>query len=107
MLKPEEQQFIEYWEKNRERKKKVFRQLAIGLPMGVALAVLIFINFMSGWFTRAEMKLRTEPSLILVVMGAVLLVVVFIVVFSAWHQWDMQEQRYRELLAKKEKSEQA
>lgn len=107
MLKPEEQQFIEYWEKNRERKKKVFRQLAIGLPTGVALAVLIFINFMSGWFTRAEMKLRTEPSLILVVMGAVLLVVVFMVVFSAWHQWDMQEQRYRELLAKKEKSEQA
>jgi hypothetical protein len=32
---------------------------------------------------------------------AALLIVVFTAVFSARHKWDMDEQRYRELLAKK------
>jgi hypothetical protein len=33
---------------------------------------------------------------------AALAIVVFTAVFSARHRWDMHEQRYRELLAKKE-----
>jgi hypothetical protein len=31
-----------------------------------------------------------------------LLIVIFIVIFSARHRWDMNEQRYRELQAKRE-----
>jgi small-conductance mechanosensitive channel len=101
MLTKEEIKFMEYWELNRNRKKRVFRQLAVGLPLGVAIVLLIFANFFSGWFKRAEMKLRAEPSLMLVIIGAALLIVVFITVFSAWHKWDMHEQRYRELMTKK------
>jgi hypothetical protein len=104
MLTEEEKRFLQYWEQNRGRKKRVFRQLAVGLPLGVAMVMLIFVNFFSGWYKRADMKLRTEPSLIPVIIGGTLLVVVFIAVFSAYHKWDINEQRYRELKSKKDKS---
>jgi hypothetical protein len=107
MLTPEETRFIAYWEVNRLRRKKGFRQLALGLPLGAVLVAAIFINFFSGWYKRADMDLRSQSqgsqaSLILVVVIAALLIVTFIVVFSVRHKWEMHEQRYRELLVKKE-----
>jgi sterol desaturase/sphingolipid hydroxylase (fatty acid hydroxylase superfamily) len=106
MLTEEEKRFIEYWEANRLRKKRGFRQLSVGLPLGVLLMAAIFINFFSGWYKRADMDLRAQSqgsaSLVLVVVIATLLVVVFTTVFSIRHKWDMHEQRYKELLARRE-----
>jgi membrane protein YdbS with pleckstrin-like domain len=102
MLTKEETSFIEYWEQNRLRKKQVWRQLSVGLPLAVLLVIAIFVNFFSGWYKRADMTLRREESsLVLVLLGAVLLIVVFVVVFSARHKWDMNEQRYKELQSRK------
>jgi membrane protein YdbS with pleckstrin-like domain len=104
MLSPREEGFIEYWEQNRLKKKKVFRQLSLGLPLGVLLVSAIFVNFFSGWYGRAMMALKSEEaSLILVLLGAAILIVVFVVVFSIRHKWEMNEQYYRELLARKGK----
>ena len=103
MLTREESNFIEYWEQNRLRKKQVWRQLSVGLPLAVLLVIAIFINFFSGWKKRAAMTMnREDSSLILVLLGAALLIVVFVVVFSVRHKWDMHEQRYRELLSRKD-----
>jgi membrane protein YdbS with pleckstrin-like domain len=105
MLTEEENGFIGYWETNRLRKKKISRQLSIGLPLGAVLVIAIFANLLSGWYKRADMELKEEESsLILVLLAAAILIVAFIVVFSARHRWDMNEQRYRELLDRKEKS---
>lgn len=41
-----------------------------------------------------------QSSLLLVLLVAVLLIVVFIVIFSVRHKWDINEQRYRELLSR-------
>jgi membrane protein YdbS with pleckstrin-like domain len=103
MLTAEDKKFIEYWEQNRLRRKKIFGQLAIGLPSAVLLAIAICINFFSGWYKRADLMLHTDPSLVLVLLIAILLIVVFVVVFSAKHKWDMNEQHYHELLSRKEK----
>jgi uncharacterized BrkB/YihY/UPF0761 family membrane protein len=108
MLTEEETRFIEYWEANRLRRKRFFKQLAIGLPLAVLLVIAIFISFISGWHRQAEIELRSQSrsqpdsAVILVLVIAALLIVVFTAVFSARHKWDMLEQRYRELLAKKE-----
>jgi hypothetical protein len=107
MLSGEEADFVQYWESNRLRRKRGFRRLAAGLPLGAVLVMAIFINFFSGWYKRADMEIRSQaqsanPSLIYVLVAAALLIVVFIVLFSARHKWDMYEQRYRELLSKKE-----
>ena len=98
MLSEEEKSFVEYWEFNRTRKKKILRQLAVGLPMAVLLAVAIAINFFSGWYKRADMEIRSSASLVLVVIIAALLIVIFTTVFSVRHKWDINEQRYQELL---------
>lgn len=104
MLTDEEKQFIVFWEENRARKKKVLRQLAIGLPLAVFLVIAIFVNFFSGWYKRADMEIRSSTSLVLVLMIAAVLIVVFVTVFSVRHKWDINDQRYRELLAKRDNS---
>jgi len=105
MFSKEEQDFINYWEKNRGKQKKFFKQLAIGLPFGVLFAVAMFLNFTSGWDKRVESITKTYPSiksLILVLIIAVLAIVVFISVFSVKVKWEKYEQRYRELLNRSE-----
>lgn len=104
MLTSDENEFLGYWEENRVKKKKVLRQLYVGLPMAVILIATIFINLFSGWFKKADMVLHKEKSsLIIVLLVAALLIVVFIVIFSARHRWDINEQSYRELVNKKNK----
>ena len=104
MLTSAEKEFVAYWEVNRLKKKKILRQISVGLPMAVILVIAIFVNFFSGWFKRADIVLHQEKSsLIIVLIVAALLIVAFIVIFSARHRWDMNEQSYRELISKRDK----
>lgn len=102
MVTNEELQFIQYWEENRGKRKKFLRQLAIGLPLGFLFALAIFINVASGWYKKATMVIKAEPSLILVLIVAIISIVIFISVYSAKHKWDLNEQRYKELMSKRE-----
>lgn len=105
MFSKEEQDFIKYWEENRLKQKRFFKQFAIGLPFGVLFAVAMFLNFTSGWDKRVTSIIQTYPSyksLILVLIIAILAIVVFISVFSVKVKWEKYEQRYRELLSRKE-----
>ena len=101
MLTPDEEKFIEYWEANRLSRKKVLRQLYVGLPFASLLVIAIVVNFLSGWYKRADMQIRSNSSLVLVVVIAGILIVVFTTVFSVRHKWEMNEQFYKELLAKR------
>lgn len=103
MYSKEEQDFIKYWEENRDKQKRFFKQIAIGLPFGVVFAAAMFINFTSGWDKRVESITKTYPSfksLILVLLIAILAIVVFISVFSVKVKWEKHEQKYRELLSR-------
>jgi hypothetical protein len=103
MFTEEELRFLRYWETNRNRRKKLLWRLAAGLPLGVLIAVAIFINYFSGWYTRAAMVVNMSASGVLVVLAGLLLIVIFVVVFSSRHKWEMNEQRYRELLNRQKK----
>lgn len=104
MLTTRDENFIKYWEVNRLRKKKVIKQLSVGLPLAVVLVVTIFLNFFSGWYKRADMARSEEaPTLILVLLIGALLIVVFVVIFSARHRWEMNEQQYKELLSRRDR----
>ena len=105
MLTPEERGFVDFWRENRLRRKKIFRQVSLGLPLGLLLVIAIFANFFSGWYKRAEMvrneaTQKNDASLVLVLIVAALLIVAFIIIFSVRHKWDINEQRYRELIAR-------
>ena len=102
MLTEEEKRFLDYWQVNRLRKKRWLWQFAAGLPLAVALAIAIMVNIFSGWFKGATAVLRVNSSLFITILIAILLIVVFVVVFSARHKWELNEQRYQELLQRKD-----
>jgi uncharacterized membrane protein YdbT with pleckstrin-like domain len=100
MLTQEEKKFVEYWSVQRDKKKRSLRQVTVGLPLGVMIAVALLANIVTGWHKRADMALQNSGSLILVILIAIIGIVVFMTIFSLRHQWDQQEQRYQELLLK-------
>ncbi len=106
MLSEQDKSFMQYWENYRERDKKTFYQLLIGLPVGLLFAIPILLNYMSGWYTRATMVGNTQfnPAVLIV---AIMIIAVFFALFNKKHRWEMNEQRWLELKAreKKEKAE--
>ncbi|HEU0110814.1 MAG TPA: hypothetical protein VFQ73_08060 [Flavisolibacter sp.] len=101
----EEEKFFTYWADQRLRKKQFLRKFSIGLPLGVLLAVALMVNLLSGWYKKATMALHRESSLMLVILFALVLIVVFITIFSAHHRWDRNESMYQDLLKKKSEEE--
>lgn len=104
MLSKQEQDFLRYWEANRLQKKKFLRQFSIGLPLGVLIVVVLFINILSGWYKRADMVIRSNSSVIIVIIIAAIGISVFMTIFSSRHKWDQNEQRYQELKLKETKA---
>ena len=100
MLTQQEKDFIRYWAANRLRRKKVVTQFLIGIPIGLAFVIPIVINFVSGWYKRAQMEANSQDFNPAVLLVALLLIVGFTAIFYQRHQWDQFEQRYRELLAR-------
>lgn len=102
MLNEKEELFLKYWEANRQRQKKLIYQLIIGLPAGLAFAAAIMCNFRSEWYKRADMMINSNSNPI-IILTALLIIVIFVAIFSKKFQWDQREQRYLELMAKKNK----
>jgi hypothetical protein len=107
MLTQREKDFIRYWEANRLRRKKVFRQFLIGIPVGLLFVIPIIINFASGWYRRADMEANSSEFSPMVLFVALLLIVGFTAIFYQRHQWDQLEQRYQELRARQEREDRA
>lgn len=102
MLSDEEEKFIVYWEANRIKEKSIYRQLSLGLPLGLLMATAILLNFVSGWYTRATMVAYSQSTPIVLIV-ALCIIAVFYSVFYKRHKWEMNEQHYMELIQKKEK----
>src|SRR6266542_2695097 len=106
MLSGQEEAFLQYWEKNRQREKKLLRQLFIGLPLGLLISGGIVLSLDLGWYTRANMVANSQmnPYVLIIAVAAI---AVFTAIFYKKYKWDMNEQHYRELLYKKEKEQNA
>jgi Tfp pilus assembly protein PilN len=100
-LSEAEKQYIDYWEHNRLREKKLLNQLLVGLPLGIVFAAPVLLNLFGGWYKRAGMLANAQMNP-LVLLLAMLMIVVFVAIFSRRHKWEMKEQQYREFLAKRD-----
>lgn len=100
-LSEAEKQYIDYWEKNRLREKKLLNQLLIGLPLGILFAAPVLLNLFSRWYIRADMQANAQMNPVVLLL-AMLLIIVFIAIFSRKHKWEMKEQQYREFIAKRD-----
>lgn len=104
MLSKQEEAFVTWWSENRLKKRKGLRQYYFAMPIGAIVVITTFVNFFSGWYKRADMKLKTDisPSLIVTLFIAGILIVAFFAVFTVRHRWEANEQYYQELLAKRD-----
>lgn len=100
MYTPEEKKFIKYWEANRNKRKRLFKNLLISLPAGIIIVVAIFINFFSGWYKKATMVANADPSIFIILFICGLAIVAFWAVFTSYHKWDINETHYQELMSK-------
>lgn len=101
MLTEQEEKFLVYWEKNKVRERSFFKQISLGLPIGLLIGIGILLNLVSGWYTRANMVANSQ-STPLVLIFAIVIIAFFCSIFYKRHQWEMNDQRYQELMIKKE-----
>ena len=104
MLTKEEQKFLTYWAQKRKEKRRTFA-FSFGLPFSVLGVLALFINLATGWHKRAAMEMGGDSSTIIILLIAGIGIVTFITVFSGRYQWEQNEQRYQELLYKKDRLE--
>lgn len=100
MLTEEEEKFLSYWDKNREKEKNASGLLSFGLPLGLLISIGIILNVVSGWYERAIMAANSQSTPIVLII-AIILITIFCSIFFKRHKWEMNEQRYLELSYKK------
>ena len=106
MLNEDEKQFVDYWEANRLKEKKLWKQLLIGLPIGALFGLPVIFMLFSGrlWYKRADMEANSHLNPF-VLLTAVVMIIIFVAIFYKRHQWDMKEQQYLEIKAKQDNEE--
>jgi protein-S-isoprenylcysteine O-methyltransferase Ste14 len=100
MTNKDEAAFLHWWEANRAKEKKWIRQLSVGLPVGIVFGLPILLSvFFRGWYKRMPYVSGTQLTLI---MMACLAIAVFYAVVRMHVKWEENEQRYQELIKKRE-----
>jgi di/tricarboxylate transporter len=101
-MTPEEEQFIDYWEKNRVLAKKGFIQFLKGLSRGLFIGIGIVLVVSLGWYQRANIQANAYLNPFFLVF-IILIIAIFMAFLYRNYQWEMREQQYLELLAKKKR----
>lgn len=100
MLNSEEERFLAYWAENRERQKHSTRPFVLGLSGGFAIGAGVMVLLSTGWYERANMEANSRLSGVVFLL-AIMVISFFLAFFYRKFRWEMQEQRYLELLARK------
>jgi hypothetical protein len=104
MLTEEEEKFLAYWAINGAQQKTGFRALLKGFSSGISIGAGIILLIAAGWYERADMEAHSKlnPFLLLLI---ILIIAVFMAFLYRNYRWEMNQQHYLELLAKKRKFE--
>lgn len=104
MLSDKEKAYIIFWEANRHKQKKNSRQFVIGLTAGLSMGAATILLIVSGWYQRANMVANSKlsPSIFAIIIIAI---AVFMAFLYRKYKWEMHEQQYLEIMAKKKREE--
>lgn len=107
MISEKEKAFLRYWEGNREIENTFISKLTRGFPMAllfglpIILLVIVIRIFFPDWYMKIS---GTSPGMFLTAVIAMLGVVIFYAYFRMQYKWEMNEQLYKELKSKENKS---
>jgi MFS superfamily sulfate permease-like transporter len=107
MLSEKDKEFMAYWEREKESRNTFSAKLTGGIPMAALFSVpiLLFITavylFFPEWYTKISSRL---PGSIFMIVMAVIICILFFSYFRMQYKWEMNEQLYRELKNKENKS---
>ena len=104
MLSSDEEAFLIFWGKNREKQKTSIKPFLVGLSAGFVLGISLIIIVATGWDQRATMVANSKLSSVVFLL-AILIISLFMAFLYRNFRWETQEQRYLELLDKKQKME--
>lgn len=107
MLTDKENEFISWWELHGRHQKKSIRQWITGSPLAIGTSVsiilLVVISRQFGWFRRANTNLNSEAStVVIMIILALIGFILFSSYFTSKHRRDINEQYYRELIARRD-----
>ncbi len=98
MVPNDNEGFLAYWSENREKEKTSPRPFIIGLSSGFAIGVCVILLMESGWYERANMEANSRLNYLVLVL-AIMGISFFMAFIYRKFRWEMQEQRYLELMA--------
>jgi uncharacterized membrane protein len=107
MISEKDNAFLLYWETNREIEKSFMSKLTRGLPMAllfglpIILLVVVIRIFIPDWYMKIS---ATSPGMFLTAVIAMIGVVLFYAYFRMQYKWEMNEQLYKEIKSKQNKS---
>jgi hypothetical protein len=102
-MQMDDAQFFDYWTLNREKAKTSKRAFLLGLSSGFAIGGAVLLAILSGWYPRATMEANSKMSAFVLFL-AIIIIAVFIAYGYQKFKWEMMEQRYLEILARKKKN---
>ena len=107
MISEKETAFLRYWERNREIEKTFISKLTKGFPMAllfglpIILLVIVVKLFFPDWYMKIS---GMSPGMVVTAVIAVIGIVLFYSYFRMQYKWEMNEQLYKELKSKQNKS---
>lgn len=101
-MQMDDEAFFAFWELNSEKEKSSRKAFMLGLSSGFAIGVVVLAFILSGWYNRATMEANSKMSAFVLFM-AILGISVFIAFMYRRFKWEMNDQRFQEILAKKQK----
>lgn len=107
MISEKEIKFLRYWERNKEIESTFLSKLTRGLPMALLFGLPIILSvvtvriFIPDWYMKIS---KTSPGMFITTVIAMLIIVLFYSFFRMQFKWEMNEQLYKELKSKENKS---
>ena len=108
MISEKDIAFLRYWERNREMENTFISKLTRGFPMAllfglpIILLVVVVRIFLPDWYMKIS---GTSPGMFITAIIAMFLIVLFYAYFRMQYKWEMNEQLYKELKIKEDKTD--
>ena len=107
MITEKDKAFLRYWEQNRDFENTFKRKLSGGLPMAILfglpiiLLIVVIRIFLPDWYMKIS---STSSGMFFTAVVAMIVVVLFYAYFRMQYKWEMNEQLYKEIKSKQNKS---